>query len=899
MRHRTGWDRVIHDGHALSHGGRSIAAMEALDELAVMVERDPVHVAAAAAALATASRAAGDAASESRALALVGRARRMLDEVELAERALRGALDAAARAADDELAADAHLAMAGVLSIGSRIGDAFDHLEQVDRLGSVQMRFMGRLQRAVLCKRAGRIDEAMALYDEVIPQLRRDGHELLLARMLGNRSEVHTRAGNTAAAIDDLEAARSLFDRLGQEYVGLQVRHNLAWAVAYAGDVPQALRLLDEVTAAFARLGHEPTVPMVSRAEILLAAGLSSDAAEPAADAARRLMADGNRSTAAEAWLLVAHAHRLDGDHRAAAAAAATARDLFAELGVDGWRWAAEFEIVRNQAALGELGADALDHLDDVAAGLDTSGNARSHAVALALAATVAAEHHDLGRARRLVDDAARVARRHRALESTLAVAQARAAVARAGDPAGARRHLRAGLDELARDRALFAAADARDATTSLAGGITDLAMRVAASDGRPAQVFEWIERVRAATPVARPALPPVDDDLATRFARLRAAAVEVRRAELDGAPTTSMLAELRQLEHAVRARLLVEQVRPARPERPARLGQLRAVLGERELVAVAAAGSEYIAVVVGGRSRTVRLGERGIVDRAVERVQRALHGTITAAVDAGAPSSVLEARHRQLDAAVQQLDALLVAPLHLGAGAVVLVVPARLHGVPWRGLPGMRGRAVSLAPSATWWSATASAAASTASSGSALAVAGPRLAQAPSEVAAIGGVHRTAEILAGPQATVAAVIDGFTRASIAHVSAHGRFRADNALWSTLELADGPLTVYELERVTRVPATIVLASCHSALGASRSGDGLVGLSSTLLGLGATSVVVSVAALPDAQATTEAMVALHRGLSSGHSAAHALRDAPPATGMVAALVDAAVITHGVG
>ena len=58
--------------------------------------------------------------------------------------------------------------------------------------------------------------------------------------------------------------------------------------------------------------------------------------------------------------------------------------------------------------------------------------------------------------------------------------------------------------------------------------------------------------------------------------------------------------------------------------------------------------------------------------------------------------------------------------------------------------------------------------------------------------------------------------------ASIVHVAAHGHLRADNPLLSSLELADGPLTVYDLERLARVPAVVLMPACRSAVGAVRS-----------------------------------------------------------------------------
>ena len=57
------------------------------------------------------------------------------------------------------------------------------------------------------------------------------------------------------------------------------------------------------------------------------------------------------------------------------------------------------------------------------------------------------------------------------------------------------------------------------------------------------------------------------------------------------------------------------------------------------------------------------------------------------------------------------------------------------------------------------------------------------------------------------------AAIDG---AWLVHVAAHGTFRSDSPLFSAIELDDGPLTVYDLERLKRAPYRVILSSCNSA-----------------------------------------------------------------------------------
>jgi CHAT domain-containing protein len=108
-------------------------------------------------------------------------------------------------------------------------------------------------------------------------------------------------------------------------------------------------------------------------------------------------------------------------------------------------------------------------------------------------------------------------------------------------------------------------------------------------------------------------------------------------------------------------------------------------------------------------------------------------------------------------------------------------------------------------------------------------------------------------------------------------LAAHGRVRGDNPLFSSLQLADGPLTVYDLEALPQAPHTVVLAACDVGQPVVRPGDELLGFSATLLSRGTSALVAPVIPIPDAE-TTPLMVAFHRRLAAGNPAATALADA---------------------
>ncbi|MFD1152563.1 CHAT domain-containing protein, partial [Saccharothrix hoggarensis] len=144
----------------------------------------------------------------------------------------------------------------------------------------------------------------------------------------------------------------------------------------------------------------------------------------------------------------------------------------------------------------------------------------------------------------------------------------------------------------------------------------------------------------------------------------------------------------------------------------------------------------------------------------------------------------------------------------------------------------------------------------------------------------AVARLAGSASVLVGAAATVDAVASAMDGAPLAHVAAHGSFRADNPLFSALELADGPLTVYDLERLRTPPARVVLSACDSGLSAVRPGDELMGFTAALLGLGTRTLVAPVIPVP-ADVTTPLMVDLHRRLDAGEPPAVALAGAQEA------------------
>ena len=223
--------------------------------------------------------------------------------------------------------------------------------------------------------------------------------------------------------------------------------------------------------------------------------------------------------------------------------------------------------------------------------------------------------------------------------------------------------------------------------------------------------------------------------------------------------------------------------------------------------------------------------------------------------------------------------DAILTPLLPVIGDRDLIVVPTgALIGVPWSVLPGCADRPVTMAPSATVWH-HGRRHAHVESDERTLLVSGPGNDRGESEVRAIAALRPDARVLVGGDATPASTLEGLDGARLAHIAAHGRHQSDNALFSELELAGGPLMGYDLRQLSRTPAVVVLSACDLGLADVRPGDESLGMATALLHAGAATVVASVSRVADDAAMT-IMAAFHRAMILGDPPAKALAGANP-------------------
>jgi CHAT domain-containing protein len=135
--------------------------------------------------------------------------------------------------------------------------------------------------------------------------------------------------------------------------------------------------------------------------------------------------------------------------------------------------------------------------------------------------------------------------------------------------------------------------------------------------------------------------------------------------------------------------------------------------------------------------------------------------------------------------------------------------------------------------------------------------------------------------VFSGRRATVARLKSEAPRSGVIHVATHAAFRVDNPMFSAIQLADAPLSLFDLYDLRISAELVTLSGCGTGLNALIGGDELLGLVRGWLYAGAHSVVVSLWDVND-RSTASLMGRFYQRLRQTPDRAAALRDAMLAT-----------------
>ena len=717
-------------------------------------------------------------------------------------------------------------------------------------------------QHALLVMLSGQMAQAISEFGRAISVL--GDFPQLLGRAHGNRGTAYLQQNDLERARLDFERAVELLRGANLPHEMAMGEHNLGYTRFLAGDLAAAL-----IDLASARAVLAPTSAVTAavcdgdRAEVLMAAGLYAEGRSAFEQAARAYGQARLSRRQAEAELTLARSLLLT-DPAAAASVARRSGRRFTRAKAEAWqiradavRVQAELSVGRGresaeregQALVGRLGAEGLKW--DAAAlrlALARARNGRGEVdAAAALMSAV-----DLSPAAPLA--------------VRLLARDVRAEVAAGRSARSAFHHVRCGLDELHAWQSSFGSLDLQ---TNVVGHGVRLAVRglgLAVRSRSDAVLFEWSERARMLASRIQPVRAPQDPQTVADLAELRTGPAPEREAEL---------------RRQVRERAWQHRGSGEVSE-PVPLAELQAALGaETALVAYVVTSDRVVGLVVTDQTtKRHDLGER-------ERLEPLLSGLLPdldmAASDL--PQSLAGSVRTALADRTGAVADLLVAPLleDLADRQVVLTPSGVLAGVPWTLLPGLAGRPVVVAQSATSWLARRSTPLRTGSAGF---VAGPRVARAEEEVLGAATAWADAPVLVGPDATAAAVSELAGRVDVLHVAAHGRHSSENPLFSGLELVDGTWFGYDIDHLEDVPDVVLLSACEVGRSSVRWGEELIGMTAAWLHAGVRCVIASPAAVND-RAAHDALVSVHQALAAGAHPAAALAATVSAVGTDAA------------
>lgn len=861
------------------------------EQALLLVGSDPRGAQRVAEQAVTAARTTGDHAAEVRALRASGTAARDLGRFDEALRILRAAVRRGERAGVTEAAAEARVSLAYVLLAR---GSSRAALAQAERAASRLRGLPGarsEMQRALILQRCGLTSEALTAYSRALVTFRQHGDNLWEARLHNNRGLLHVYGGSLDEAEADLTQAEQLFTELELDLDAARAAgNNLGLLAARRGDAPTALRRFDLAESVFTAHSIPVAEILLPRVDVLLSVGMWHEARSVAERAVQELQDTRNRSLLAEALLKLAQAALATGDAAVSRETAQNAARLFVRQRRRGWAALARYVVIRADERADGLTRSLRTRALRTAGALGAAGwraeelDARLIAARVALAegrlATVRSEMRAASAARHRGPTELRVRAWH--AEALLRLAT--------GDRRGAEDALRSGLRIVEERRAAMGATELRVHIAAHGGQLAGLGLDLALQSGSPSRVFEWGERWRAGGLRPRPVRPPADTGLATALAELRRISSQMEAALL--ATGVSRLANRAaprrlgnrkaELEDTVRrlARREDSGARDGEPTGPPRPGEIAGALRARVLVEFMEHDGAIVAVTIrDGQLRLRELGPVAPIHRLRDSVQFALHRL---ARGHGSEHS-LRNTVRLTERHAARLDALLLGPLDdiLADRPLVLAPPGSLHAVPWSMLPHCLGRAVSVAPSAdAWLRATRLPTGGhngSVQNGRTVLACGPGLDGAAAEIDQLTQDYPGAVTLTGAATSVEATLTALRGAGLAHIAAHCYPHRDNPLFSALDLADGPLTVYDLEQLGRAPRLVLLPACQSGVAQVLPGNELMGFTSALLSMGTQTVIASVLLVPDHAAGAH-MVNVHNALRRGAQPADALATA---------------------
>jgi tetratricopeptide (TPR) repeat protein len=767
--------------------------------------------------------------------------------------------------------------------------------------------------------RLGRDAESLDAYARAVDAFRKAGDEDAAAVIEFNRANVFAERSELAEARRGYRRALRHYRSRGERLRESQCRYQLAYLAFLAGRYSQALRDLDRVRAVERELGDERHAALctLDETELLLSLNAWEEARRQATLARAELAELGLAQEAVKATLWAGlgalHLRRWrEAGERLSEAESGFRREGNEVLAALASLYRAEIALRRGEPVPALEAAHAAVEIFEVRA----------------LAAKAAYARIVAGRALAALDRPAFA--RGQALAALEGLERspspdvtwrAHALLAELAENAGPRRrHLRAAIADLERLRARIVPDELQASYQRDKIGIYEsLALTLLLGDGDPSDpeaAFEVVESAKGRVlgdrlAGARVELEPPAGERAKgrgpgRGLRRRIEELDHLRRRLNEAEreeaSRSAAEPIREaisrreaeLAHHLRRLQLdrasrggwIEVAAERRAARRDTLSDLREILAPREtVVSYAFLKGVLHAFVVDrkGLRWAPMIAARG-------EIEEALGAWIFLTGKTALGSAYLEAHADALRAAelhaLDRLHALVWEPIEglFDDPAAIVVIPAGpLFYLPFHALRDGRshlieGRAVSIAPSARALLALDRAGGRKLALETCPLVLGYEVEGLPGiarEVAAVRARLPGAKVLTGASATRAALRRHGAGATILHLAAHAEFRGDNPLLSSIELADGRLTFYDLFDLRLDADLAVLSGCQTGRHAVLEGDELLGLARGFQYAGVRALVASLWPVED-RVAAGFMDRFYARLGAGEGVREALR-----------------------
>jgi tetratricopeptide (TPR) repeat protein len=840
-------------------------ALSLLDD----ARREPDRVYVVAISASAAATKCGDEVTASIAERAAGFAARERGELDLAILHLRRSISFAEAAADDESAAISQSSLAFCLGQTGELNEGLRLVNEATPFLSGPALGLSLVHAGFLLFHLGERTEALDKLNHAHRLLVGMGDLDALAAALNNRGLVNWHVGNLGAAIDDLDEASVLYSGLGRGASAAKIRHNAGMVRVSAGRAFEGLNLMAQADTALDALGIDRSSGLLDRCRTLTRIGLFGEALELGRSMAPYLSRSNAVLELADLALLLAEAGVQHDDFVAAGAFAIQAARAFEFQG--------RFDRARS--------AQGIVRLVDLALGLAV--DQRLPDVSAVDATCV------VHVARRLLE---------RGADETALGLTYQAQSTMADMPAGSTRKLTTCFaaaivgtvlgDRDAVERAIDAAetrfANARLDTWPVElralglrrlDELCALAVRAAVRRGDMRAAVSYLERAR------RLRIAPSSAPNAAR--RQPDEALNALRSLSRGTQATdpAIQVDVREQRNVLERRIRQDDwsdvpawlrepgsgwsTHPAVSARGRRRRDefIANRWQDRAFVTFAETGSELHAFVVndpGDPSTTpiTHVALRPLIE--VRRLIDDLRVHLAFWAASRAPKDRARSRIRALADALAAAGFAAVAEAAGDRDIVVSPTPS-LTAVPWPLLPGWNGRAISVAASMSSWRPFAWRAPQ-----NAVVVVGPGTTHGPAEAIAVSQILGSPKIFEDEEASSLGLRPLVQTADLLHVCAHGTFRWDHPLLSSVRLSDGELTLYDLAQ-SRLPAFMVMSACDFGSGSATAGSGTLGLISALSGLGCERLLASFCPVAESE-VTELMRRFYGILRNGPSGA---------------------------